>query len=261
MTNEPVYEPPSAGNVPERVGQICDFANARSKPFVHPVVKAMVLHFAVGFVHPFVDGNGRTARALFYWHMLKSGYWLLEYLPISRVLVNAPARYARAFLYAETDDGDVTYFNHYHLSVILRAINDLHDYLGREQRKLKEAERFLEAFTGVLNHRQRSLIWHALKHPTDQYTARSHEGRYHVTYATARSDLMGLEKMRLLKKAKKEAGGKGWVYYPAENLMKLLKSPAVAQAEVKRPKEKPKKPVVATVRTEGPAGKTLFDEL
>ena len=41
------------------------FANAQSSPFVHPVVKAMALHFAIGFIHPFVDGNGRTARALF----------------------------------------------------------------------------------------------------------------------------------------------------------------------------------------------------
>lgn len=43
----------------------------------------------IAYMHPFVDGNGRTARALFYWYMLKSGYWLTEYLSISRVIAKS----------------------------------------------------------------------------------------------------------------------------------------------------------------------------
>jgi Fic family protein len=121
-TDEVIHVPPSAKTVEERIGQLCRFANADIKPFIHPVIKAIVLHFALGFIHPFVDGNGRTARAIFYWSMLKSGYWLFEYLPISRVFLDAPTRYGLAYLYAETDSGDVTYFTHYHLQVIKRSI-------------------------------------------------------------------------------------------------------------------------------------------
>jgi Fic family protein len=194
--------------------------------------------------------------------MLKSGYWLFEFLPISRVLVSAPARYARAFLYTETDSGDVTYFNRYHLNVILRAINDLHDYLEREQIKLREAEKLLESFHEELNYRQRALISHALKHPNERYTARLHEGKHHVTYATARTDLMELEKLRLLKRAKKEKGSKEWMYYPAENLIKLLNS-SKGQKEAGKPtlieKEIPQKAVVATVLKKEPLPQSLFD--
>ncbi len=266
-TGEALYVPPPADSIERRIEQICDFANTKTKPWVHPVVKAMVLHFALGFVHPFVDGNGRTARAVFYWYMLKSGYWLFEFLPISRVLVSAPAKYARAFLYTETDHGDVTYFNHYHLNIILRAINDLHDYLEREQLKIREAETLLESFHDELNHRQRALISHALKHPSERYTARLHEGRHHVTYATARSDLMELEKLGLLKRSKREKGSKEWLYYPAENLIKLLKSSrgqkAAQGAKLTTTFDKkiPQKAVVATVLKEHPAPQSLFGGL
>ena len=68
-----------------------------------PVLRATLpaIHFMVGYDHYFEDGNGRTARAFFYWSMLRQGYWLAEFLSISRVLRAAPARYARSFLLTE----------------------------------------------------------------------------------------------------------------------------------------------------------------
>jgi hypothetical protein len=75
---------------------------------VHPVLRAILLHFMIGYDHPFADGNGRTARALFYWSMARSGYWLMEYTSISHILRKAPARYMRAYLHTETDKNDTT---------------------------------------------------------------------------------------------------------------------------------------------------------
>lgn len=59
------------------------------------------MHFMLSYDHPFVDGNGRTARILFYWSMLSQDYWLAEFLPISRLLKMAPSQYARSFIYTE----------------------------------------------------------------------------------------------------------------------------------------------------------------
>jgi len=241
-TGDVVYTPPSAETVEERVRELCDFANAKSSPFVHPVVKAMALHFAIGFIHPFVDGNGRTARALFYWYMLKNGYWLFEYLPISRIIVAAPVKYARAYLYTETDDSDLTYFNHYHLKVIIRAINALHDYLADRQRQMAEVERLLEDYP-QLNHRQKALAWNALKRPAERYTIKEHEGKYHVTYNTARADLMELAEIGFLTKTKKP-GAKEQVFHPAPGLMKRLKRP------VQRIEKGPKAPKPRKARKE-----------
>jgi Fic family protein len=190
-THAILHTPPPVESLDECVEQICVFANQHSKPFIHPVIKAIVLHFAIGYVHPFVDGNGRTARAVFYWFMLKHGYWLFEFLPISRLFLQAPAKYARAYLYTETDGGDVTYFLHYNLAVIIRAIKDLQEYLARQQARIAEAARLLRS-RPELNHRQKALISHALRHPDSTYTIQEHRGSHNVCYATARADLMDL---------------------------------------------------------------------
>lgn len=86
----------------------------------------------IGFIHPFVDGNGRTARALFYWYLLKKGYWLTEYLSISRMILKSKVQYANAYLYTEHDEMDVGYFIHYQLHIMALAFESLQEYLKRK---------------------------------------------------------------------------------------------------------------------------------
>lgn len=151
-----------------------EFANAGTSgdDYLHPAIRAILLHFWVGHDHPFEDGNGRTARALFYWSMLNQGYWLAEYLTISKILTKAPAKYARSFLYTEWDDNDLTYFVLYQLSVVGRAIDELHSYLARKMREVREVEHMLRSVP--LNHRQLALLGHALRYPDATYTFASH---------------------------------------------------------------------------------------
>lgn len=133
-----LHTPPPADELPKRMELLCRFANGEEPQwFLHPVVRATIIHFWLGYDHPFFDGNGRTARALFYWSMLSQGYWLTEYLTISNILTKAPAKYARSFLYTETDGGDVTYFILYNLKVITRAIDELNRYLRRKMAEVQ----------------------------------------------------------------------------------------------------------------------------
>ncbi len=120
-----LHTPPPASELDERMHRMCDFANdEHGEEFVPPAVRAILLHFWLAYDHPFVDGNGRTARALFYWSMARAGYWLCEYVSISRILKKARAQYGRAYLYSETDDNDATYFLLYQMRVLLRGIDD-----------------------------------------------------------------------------------------------------------------------------------------
>ncbi len=99
---EELHIPPSASTLPRRLEALCAFANepvSKESRFVHPVVRAMTLHFQVAYDHPFCDGNGRTARTLFYWYMLRTGYWLFEFLPISKLISQSPAKYGLAYQY------------------------------------------------------------------------------------------------------------------------------------------------------------------
>lgn len=222
-----LHEPPPAASLPQRLERLCAFANETDgEPFVHPVVRAILLHYMLGYDHPFVDGNGRTARALFYWSLARSGYWLMEYVSISRLLKQAPAQYGRAYLYSETDDNDTTYFILHQLLVIERAIEALYDYLARKTAEQRSAERLLRHAPGLadqLNHRQVALLTHALKHPSHGYTVESHRRSHRITHQTARTDLLALGKLRLLEQGKR---GRAMMFYAPQDLRARIESAA-----------------------------------
>jgi Fic family protein len=218
-----IHEPPPASELAERMERLCSFANeTESGEYVPAVVRAIAVHFTLAYDHPFADGNGRTARALFYWQMLRQGFWLIEFISISSILRAAPMQYGRSFLDTEQDDGDLTYFVLYQLRVLQRAIHDLHRYLARKAGELRETERALVGLRSDLNHRQIALIHHALRHSDARYTVVSHSTSHNIVKETARRDLLGLELRSLLRK---RVLGKGFVWEPADDLSDRL-SPA-----------------------------------
>jgi Fic family protein len=197
------HAPPSAKELAARMEAMCAFANGQTpNTFIHPVARAIILHFWLAYDHPFVDGNGRTARALFYWSMLKGGYWLFEFISISKILRKAQAKYNRSFLYTETDGNDLTYFLVAQIKVIRQAIDELHSYIQRKTAEVREMESRLSALDHF-NHRQVALIRHALKHPGHHYTIHSHRESHNVVYQTARTDLLDLVQQRILDMRKK----------------------------------------------------------
>ena len=217
-----VHRPPSADQLPERLREMCVFANQKDEgpAFLHPVVRAILLHFWVGYDHPFEDGNGRTARALFYWAMKRQGYWLVEYLSISHILRDAPARYSRAFVLTETDEGDTTYFVLYQLRVIQRAIEQLHRYLRRKVDEVKRVENLIRDLD-TFNHRQLAVLGESLRDPDRAYTFGSHASEHLVTHETARNDLQQLQRRGLFERRKE---GKRFVFHPAPDLAERLRS-------------------------------------
>ena len=218
-----LHAPPPAEELPERIEGMIRFANRGLDEggFLHPVIRAIVLHFWLAYDHPFEDGNGRTARALFYWAMLRHEYWMFEFLSISRQLVEAPARYARAFLHTETDGNDLTYFIVHQIEVILRALDDLDAWIERKIEKTREVEGILKASTS-LNHRQLALLAHALRHPDAAYTIRGHRTSHGVVYATARADLLRLAELGLLDR--RRVGKKAHVFDAPPNLEDRIRS-------------------------------------
>lgn len=221
-----LHDPPDAATLPNRLDALCAFANAENgeENFIHPVTRAVLLHFMIGYDHPFVDGNGRTARALFYWSMARAGYWLVEYISISRLLRKAPAKYGRAYLYTETDENDATYFLIHQLNTIERAIGALHEYLQRKASQQRATESLLHHAPTVsdrLNHRQVALVSHALRHHQHGYTVESHRRSHRVSTQTARTDLMGLARMGFLEKRKR---GRAFVFFSPSDLHERIEA-------------------------------------
>ncbi|MDO8539559.1 MAG: Fic family protein [Opitutaceae bacterium] len=217
---EVFHDPPPAGELPTRLEAMCEFANSKTPGFfIHPVVRAIILHFWLAYDHPFVDGNGRSARALFYWSMLHHGCWLFEYIPISNILRKAPIEYGRSFLYTESDDNDLTYFIVAQSKVIRKAISELHAYIDRKTAEVRELETHVRALN-LFNHRQAEIIRHALKHPYQQYTIGSHQKSHGVVYQTARADLLDLATRGVLGQLKR---GKQLIFTVPKDLSERLR--------------------------------------
>lgn len=194
------HEPPDYNELSARLDILCKFANQRESEadyFIHPITRAIILHFMLAYDHPFIDGNGRTARALFYWSVLKSGYWIMEYISISMIIKRAPVRYGKAFLYTETDFNDVTYFIMHQLDVILKSIAELEAYLARQKKNYNAAEKLLADKS--LNERQANLLSNFIRRKLDKITIIEHEKNHRISYLTARKDLNRLIESKWLK--------------------------------------------------------------
>ena len=222
-----LHQPPDFKDLPQRLIKICEFANTNhngedGKLFIHPVVKAIILHFLIGYEHPFADGNGRTARALFYWYMLKNDFDYFEYLSISKILKEAPKKYALSYLYSESDDNDLTYFISYQIDTILRAIDELLSYLRDKSKEQEELSNLIKNFSikNRLNIIQKDILNTAIKEPGTEFNALSISAKYSISANSARTYLNKLVEYKLLKKFKE---GKTIVYIAPKNLLNLLK--------------------------------------
>lgn len=218
-TGEVWFVPPPAGELPERLARMLDFANNDDpRPFLHPLVRAIVLHFWLAYLHPFADGNGRMARALFYWQMLRSGYEFAQYLSISGPIDRSRRSYYLAFAHTETDDGDLTYFLLNQLGVLRRATTDLAAHLDERAERFKTLHAALTN-AETLNHRQQEVLMYLVRKPHRPVTVTGHQHSHNVTYLTARKDLQDLQSRGYLRRVRV---GKTDRYLPTDDLVRRI---------------------------------------
>jgi len=220
-TNEIFYIPPEQKYLEQLVNDFCAFANDEKQDhvFIHPLIKGIILHFLIGYIHPFVDGNGRTARTLFYWYLIKKGYWLIEYMSVSRIILKAKSQYARAYLHTEYDENDLTYFVLYNIKAIKSALDDLKLYI---QKKTEEKKQILSLIKHTdFNERQVVLIKDILQDKNEYFTVKQVEKKFNISNQTARNDLMDMIKKGIL--VTKIAGKKASFFAAVDFEKKLLK--------------------------------------
>jgi Fic family protein len=202
QTGAILHTPPLQKDLESLMNELCTFANDQTKEnfFLHPISKAIIIHFLIGFIHPFVDGNGRTARAIFYWYLIKKGYWLIEYMSVSRIILGSKAQYARAYQYTELDENDLTYFILYNLKAIEKSLEELKKYI---ERKNKEKKSILALLRNTeYNDRQLELMQEILNNKKNIFTVTEVEMKFGVSNQTARNDLNYLVTKGILKTRK-----------------------------------------------------------
>ena len=213
VTNEIVHIPPSFTEIPAAVNWFCQFANSNELTvFIHPIIKGAILHYFISYLHPFVDGNGRTARAIFYWYLLKEGYWLTEYLSISRIIYKSKAAYEKSFLQSEADGNDIGYFITYHLNALEKAFDELKSYIEHKSAQKKEEVQLLKI--GGITRRQASILYMFIKDADLIITAKDIAGRMLISQPTAKKDLSELVQSGLLTEIKLNKQKSGYIKGP-----------------------------------------------
>ena len=197
ITHETVHTPPSYDEIPQFINDLCLFFNQNDdKQFIHPIIRGIIIHFMISYIHPFADGNGRTARAMFYWYMLRKGYWLTEYLSISRVIAKSKKSYEKAFLYAEADQMDIGYFVAYNLRVLEQSFQQLQNYIKRKQSEKNDALILMQI--GDINERQAQIIKHFDNSPNAMLTIKDIQTKFMISPTTAKADVTRLVERGIL---------------------------------------------------------------
>ncbi len=220
IDGEVIYTPPDFNEVPTLMNELFDFFNKNDQSqFIHPIIKGCIIHFMIGYIHPFVDGNGRTARALFYWYLLKNGYWLTEYLSISRLIVKSKMQYAQAYIYSEVDENDLTYFLKYKVKTMQLAYNSLKEYIDRKIKEKKQLINF-QRIKGVNEREAQIMKW--IYEEDLVFSVKEIENRFSISNQTARTDLTELVNKGYLEEISLNKKTKG--FCRSSNFEKLLKN-------------------------------------
>jgi Fic family protein len=209
-TNTVIFKPMVAEKIEESINNLVTWVNTQSEEdFIHPIVKASIIHFFLVYVHPFFDGNGRTARALFYFYLLKNRYDFFKYFSISALIAKQKEKYYKAIKEVEDYDNDLTYFLIYSADVVMKSIDEILDKIAKKYTS-DRISKSLDLRGVYINKRQKKLIKILIDQDHKSITTRRYQKIFKVSYGTARSDLNELSEKGLLQKMKL---GKGFLYY------------------------------------------------
>lgn len=201
------HRPPASSSLPDLLDGLFDLFNRKAN--VHPLIAAVAVHYLVGYIHPYHDGNGRLARALMFWYGLKEGYWFLEYLAVSKAIKASKVRYGTSYLLSETDDNDITYFLNYNLECMDKALQEAK--VGSTSQRSREKEAMaLSSDDPRLGLRQ-AMILHSIRSAGRTVSIGEVKGEFDIVYETARTDLLSLNEMGYLDK---RLQGRKMMFFP-----------------------------------------------
>lgn len=126
LTGEVSFRPPPSTAIPAEVEELLEFINNKDSD-VHPVLKAGIVHYELVRIHPFVDGNGRVARALSTLILFLEGYDIRRFFSLEEYFDSDALDYYEALKSVQRFDGDLSVWLEYFtkgLSIELSKIKE-----------------------------------------------------------------------------------------------------------------------------------------
>lgn len=140
QTGEISFRPPMSVAVPFQIRELLAFAESSEDQDIHPVLGSGVVHYEFVRIHPFLDGNGRVARAFATLILYLRGYDIRKFFSLEEYFDMDAAEYYAALQSVEKSDGDLTKWLEYFtlgLSIELSKIREKVESISVDAR-LKE---------------------------------------------------------------------------------------------------------------------------
>ena len=174
-------------------------AFAAEKAAQNDLIKAAALHFALTYLHPYFDGNGRMARLLHLWYLVQQGYSSVLFVPMSRFVEESCSRYYKAYTQVEQNQQisgvlDVTPF-------LVYFAESVYHRLGEDQPQPRTLQAFEEALRqGKITEKERALWQFVLTaYGSEEFSTKRLEKDFgDAAYATLRSFVLKFENLGLL---------------------------------------------------------------
>lgn len=113
QTGEITFRPPAAVEVPFLVSDFLLWLSKANNEEVHPTLKAGITHYELVRIHPFLDGNGRVARAIATLSLFKDGYDIKRFFSLEEYYDREPMNYYQALQSVATENGNMTHWLEY----------------------------------------------------------------------------------------------------------------------------------------------------
>lgn len=109
-----VFRPPVSVEVPYLVKDFFSWLNDDQTKQIHPIFRAAITHYQLVFIHPFIEGNGRTARALATLALYATGYDFKRFFSLEQYFDKDVTAYYDALLSVQQNQNhDLTYWLEY----------------------------------------------------------------------------------------------------------------------------------------------------
>lgn len=162
QTGEVVFRPPVAIVVPGQIDDLLAFINSPQSQDIHPVLKSGIVHYEFVRIHPFVDGNGRVARALSTLILFKEGYDIRKFFSLEEYFDSDPAHYYESLQSVEESGGDLTHWLEYFTEGLSIELNKVKERVENVSADIKIKEK-LGGKPLMLTERQMKIVEYVRK--------------------------------------------------------------------------------------------------
>ena len=193
VTGEVIFMPPPPSVVKDMMSDLIEWMVSDTAAVMNPVLVAGIVHYEFVRIHPFVDGNGRTARALATLVLVMREFDIKRFFALDDYYDSDRPSYYKALNEVDQETLDLTEWLDYFTQGVLVAISEVKTKvlkLSMDRKRVKGKGQV------ALTRRQMEIVQHAIDN--DMITTKEVAQRYKISIQAALKELKKLVEMQVL---------------------------------------------------------------